>query len=78
MHSIKKHMWFLETAAALLEGDDYTEKELMSTMAKASFAASAHEYGAGSGMRTAGWEPALEMDARRRRSVGGGNHGDAR
>lgn len=28
VHSIKKHMWFLETAMALLEGDDYTEAEL--------------------------------------------------
>lgn len=28
MHSIKKHMWFLETAAALLDGDDYTDAEL--------------------------------------------------
>ena len=28
VHYIKKHMWFLETANALLEGDDYTELEL--------------------------------------------------
>ena len=28
VHSIKKHMWFLETATALLEGEDYTEAEL--------------------------------------------------
>ena len=28
VHSIKKHMWFLEAAAALLDGDDYTEAEL--------------------------------------------------
>lgn len=28
VHSIKKHMWFLEAAIALLEGDDYTEAEL--------------------------------------------------
>lgn len=28
VHSIKKHMWFLEAAAALLEGDEYTEAEL--------------------------------------------------
>lgn len=28
VHSIKKHMWFLEAAYALLEGDDYTEAEL--------------------------------------------------
>lgn len=27
VHSIKKHMWFLEAAAALLDGDDYTEAE---------------------------------------------------
>lgn len=27
VHSIKKHLWFLETANALLEGDDYTEAE---------------------------------------------------
>ena len=34
VHSIKKHMWFLETATVLLEGDDYTEKELMEAMAR--------------------------------------------
>ena len=28
VHSIKKHMWFLEAAYALLEGEDYTEAEL--------------------------------------------------
>lgn len=28
VHSIKKHMWFLEAANTLLEGDDYTEAEL--------------------------------------------------
>lgn len=27
VHSIKKHMWFLEAAAVLLDGDDYTEVE---------------------------------------------------
>jgi hypothetical protein len=27
VHFIKKHMWFLETALALLEGDDYSEFE---------------------------------------------------
>ena len=28
VHSIKKHMWFLEAAAALLDGDEYTDAEL--------------------------------------------------
>lgn len=28
IHSIKKHMWFLEAAVALLEGDEYVEAEL--------------------------------------------------
>jgi hypothetical protein len=28
VHSIKKPTWFLEAAAALLDGDDYTEAEL--------------------------------------------------
>ena len=27
MHFIKKNMWFLETALAMLEGDDVTEAE---------------------------------------------------
>ena len=27
MHFIKKHMWFLETALALLETDDYSDFE---------------------------------------------------
>lgn len=27
VHSIKKHMWFLEAAAVLLDGDEYTEAE---------------------------------------------------
>jgi hypothetical protein len=28
VHFIKKHMWFLETALALLEASDYSESEL--------------------------------------------------
>jgi hypothetical protein len=28
VHFIKKHMWFLETALALLEGDEKSEHEL--------------------------------------------------
>lgn len=27
VHFIKKHMWFLETAMAMLEGDEYSESE---------------------------------------------------
>jgi len=34
VHSIKKHMWFLETAKALLEGDDYTQVELAQSPSK--------------------------------------------
>jgi hypothetical protein len=28
VHFIKKNMWFLETAMALLEGDEYSESEM--------------------------------------------------
>ena len=38
VHSIKKHMWFLEAANALLEGDDYTEAELAQMTDKSSSA----------------------------------------
>lgn len=30
VHFIKKHMWFLETALAFLEGDNFSEAELES------------------------------------------------
>ncbi len=36
VHSIKKHLWFLEAATALLEGEDYTEGELAQGAAEAS------------------------------------------
>ena len=71
MHSIKKHMWFLETAAALLEGDDYTERELMQAMSL-SMAKTSPDDGSTPGseaLKMADWEPALEMDVDRRRSV---------
>ena len=44
VHSIKKHMWFLEAAAALLEGDDYTERELMDTMSSAGSSSGSSTY----------------------------------
>ncbi|KAI0348596.1 hypothetical protein BDW22DRAFT_107257 [Trametopsis cervina] len=37
VHSIKKHLWFLETANALLEGDDYTETEMASLPRNANY-----------------------------------------
>ena len=36
VHSIKKHMWFLEAATALLEGEDYTETEQSALIAGSS------------------------------------------
>lgn len=36
VHFIKKHAWFLETALAFLEADDYSESELASDVNKGS------------------------------------------